>query len=84
LHLQPAQNVYFPSEKANTELKTWGETRNLLDVALLILKSATFRQESRGGHYRIDFPHPDTVWQVHTLVQKNHISKSSPTETELC
>ncbi|MGB3207032.1 MAG: L-aspartate oxidase, partial [Crinalium sp.] len=59
------------------------ETRNLLDVAFLILKSAAFRQESRGGHYRLDFPTSDALWQVHTLVQKNHLSKSTPTETEL-
>jgi len=83
LHLQPAENVYFPLENANTELKTWGETRNLLDVAFLILKSAAFRQESRGGHYRLDFPQSDALWQVHTLVEKNHLSKSTPTATEL-
>jgi L-aspartate oxidase len=45
------------------------ETRNLLDVAELILKSAAFRQESRGGHYRSDFPEPDANWRVHTLVR---------------
>jgi len=50
-------------------LRDWGELRNLLDVAALILHSAHFRQESRGGHFRQDYPqsHPD--WQVHTVVQ---------------
>lgn len=44
-----------------------GESRNLLDVAALILRSAAFRQESRGGHYRRDFPDRRPDWQVHTL-----------------
>jgi L-aspartate oxidase len=35
----------------------------------LILKSSLFRQESRGGHYREDYPQPNPDWQVHTLVQ---------------
>ena len=58
-------------------VRLWAETRNLLDVAELILKSAAFRQESRGGHYRSDFPLPDPRWQVHTLVQANHWQRSA-------
>lgn len=50
-------------------LRIWAETRNLLDVARLILRSAHFRTESRGGHYRLDYPDTDSAWQVHTLVQ---------------
>jgi L-aspartate oxidase len=52
-------------------LRTWAETRNLLDVGALILRSALFRTESRGGHYRTDHPQTDSAWQVHTLVQRN-------------
>ena len=51
------------------QLRLWAETRNLLDVAYLILTSAAFRKESRGGHYRLDYPQSDPNWQVHTLVQ---------------
>lgn len=32
------------------------ETRNILEVARLIARSAQARQESRGAHYRSDFP----------------------------
>ena len=32
---------------------------NLLDVALLTTKAALMRRESRGGHYRQDFPNRD-------------------------
>jgi L-aspartate oxidase len=48
-------------------LQLWGETWNLLDIAYLILKSALFRTESRGGHFRTDHPSSDTL-AYHTLV----------------
>ncbi|MFQ3626946.1 MAG: FAD-binding protein, partial [Cyanobacteriota bacterium] len=52
------------------QVRIWGETRNLLDVAYLLVKSAAFRTESRGGHYRLDYPHPNDIdWQTHTLIQ---------------
>lgn len=78
LSLQPPEGATFnlPGE-ADKHLQLWTETQNLLDVALLILKSAAFRSESRGGHYRIDFPETDPNWQVHTLVQEHRYWKSS-------
>ncbi|MEO0349652.1 MAG: L-aspartate oxidase [Cyanobacteria bacterium P01_A01_bin.15] len=50
-------------------LRLWTETRNLLTVATLVIKSALFRTESRGGHYRSDYPKTAPDWQVHTLIQ---------------
>jgi L-aspartate oxidase len=44
----------------------------LLDIGYLILKSAVFRTESRGGHYRLDYPQTDSNWAVHTVVTGNH------------
>jgi L-aspartate oxidase len=54
---------------AQQQLKTCAETLNLLDIAYLILKSSLFRTESRGGHYRTDYPDTSPNWQVHTLVK---------------
>jgi L-aspartate oxidase len=40
-----------------------GEARNLLTIARLVTAAALARRESRGGHYRSDFPAPDPAWQ---------------------
>ncbi|MBW4494662.1 MAG: L-aspartate oxidase [Oscillatoria princeps RMCB-10] len=77
LSLQPNEPVKFALPDAGTVLRIWGETRNLLDVAYLILKSAAFRTESRGGHYRADFPNPEPSWLAHTLVQQENWWKSA-------
>ncbi|MBW4556535.1 MAG: L-aspartate oxidase [Trichormus sp. ATA11-4-KO1] len=76
LSLRPHEPVSFDTPDVERQLRLWAETRNLLDVADLILKSAAFRTESRGGHYRLDYPEPDPNWQVHTLVQKYQWWKS--------
>ncbi len=77
MSLPPAQAANFNLlPNAQRQLCLWAETRNLLDVAYLILKSAAFRTESRGGHYRTDYPHSDPSWQVHTLVQQEKWYKS--------
>ncbi|MFM7578632.1 MAG: hypothetical protein ACKO5Q_17085, partial [Microcystaceae cyanobacterium] len=67
--IQPGQTLCLTTPLAEGQLRGWSETRNLLDIAYLILKSALFREESRGGHYRLDFPTTRPEWQVHTLVQ---------------
>jgi succinate dehydrogenase/fumarate reductase flavoprotein subunit len=40
-------------------LRAWCELRSLCDTALLSLTAALHRRESRGAHYRADFPVPD-------------------------
>ncbi|WP_390903771.1 L-aspartate oxidase [Trichothermofontia sichuanensis] len=66
--LQPAESVAL-AVGAGEVVRLWAEVGNLLDVAYLLLKSALFRTESRGGHYRVDFPKTDPSWQVHTIIQ---------------
>ena len=39
------------------------EEINMLDTALLIVESALLRRESRGGHFRSDFPKPKNKWR---------------------
>ncbi len=45
------------------------EDRNLLDVAAAMAASARFREESRGSHYRTDFPRSDDRFRGHTLLE---------------
>jgi len=45
------------------------EFQNMLDVAKLITEAAIIRTESRGAHYREDFPERDDVnWRKHVLI----------------
>ena len=46
--------------------------RNLVTVARLVARAALRREESRGGHYRQDFPaHDDIHWKVHLADQRH-------------
>ena len=53
----------------NTDVLFALEVGLMLDVAEAIVASALFRTESRGAHYRTDFPdRNDDDWLKHTLV----------------
>ena len=63
--------VQDSSKEYNTDLIYALETRNLLEVAEVIALSALRREESRGSHYRVDYPNRDDEnWLKHTLVRK--------------
>jgi L-aspartate oxidase len=47
------------------------ELRNMHTVARLIAQSALARHESRGGHYRSDFPAKDEAFQKHSVVSRD-------------
>ncbi len=80
LPISQAMHQLQPGQSTSTDinLRLWAETENLLDIAHLILKSALYRTESRGGHYRLDYLDPELTWQVHTLVQNGVWSQSHP------
>ncbi|TAH34881.1 MAG: L-aspartate oxidase [Planctomycetota bacterium] len=42
------------------------EAVNMVQVAYLVARAALFREESRGTHFRTDYPHSDEAWRVHT------------------
>jgi L-aspartate oxidase len=46
------------------EVDQW-ELYNMVQVASCIIDAALQREESRGVHYRSDFPEPDDKWQRH-------------------
>ncbi|MGB3299678.1 MAG: L-aspartate oxidase [Phormidesmis sp.] len=77
LNLQPGETTELPDSVTADHVRLWGEVRNLLAIASLILKSALFRTESRGGHYRSDYPNSDKQWLLHTIVEGDALSKSA-------
>lgn len=49
------------------------EFANLLTCAMLTTRAALMREESRGGHYREDFPERnDFVWLKHTVFNREN------------
>ncbi len=50
-----------PSDRPSHELA------NLLLAGRLVTEGALARRESRGAHYRTDFPHPDDAWRRHII-----------------
>ena len=75
LALSPNQHIKFNSKNVESQLKLYAETLSLVDIGYLILKSAAFRQESRGGHYRLDYPHTLEEWKLHTLIKGESIKR---------
>ncbi len=56
----------------NTDLQAAVETMNLLDFALFAVQAGLNRTESRGAHYRLDYPkRDDENWLKHTLVLRD-------------
>ena len=45
------------------------EVVNMVQVGLAISHAAQFRQESRGTHYRRDFPEQDAHWRRHSVLK---------------
>ncbi|WP_457563770.1 L-aspartate oxidase [Caminibacter pacificus] len=43
------------------------ECLNALDIAKVLAKSALYREESRGAHFRMDYPESDHAFLHHTL-----------------
>ncbi|HEY0385336.1 MAG TPA: hypothetical protein VGC64_04965, partial [Pyrinomonadaceae bacterium] len=53
-------------------------SRNFLTVATLIARAAQWRTESRGAHYRTDFPaRDDEHWRVHSVIREGAQISSS-------
>ncbi len=53
-------------------------SKNLITVARLIILSALYRKESRGGHYREDFPTDNPDYLFHIVQQSGHKIKTVP------
>jgi succinate dehydrogenase / fumarate reductase, flavoprotein subunit len=55
----------------NSELTSYLELGSLLNIGELVVMAAQARMESRGAHYRTDFPERnDSQWSRHTIVSE--------------
>ena len=57
----------------NTELLNAIEVINMVEICILIVKSAILRRESRGAHFRSDFPETNDAWKRSIIINKNKI-----------
>lgn len=57
-------SLFQPSDRPTYELN------NMVLTARLMTEAALLRQESRGAHFRTDFPEPSPEWQKHIVFKK--------------
>jgi L-aspartate oxidase len=70
-------------KEAVAQLAAWGafleapqdrasyEIRNLILTARMVTEAALCRRESRGAHYRRDYPDKDSSWQKHIIYSRS-------------
>ena len=57
----------------NTDLVTALEVINMVEICILTVKSAILRRESRGAHFRSDFPESKDEWKKSIIINKKEI-----------
>lgn len=62
--------VKLTSRQRNKELQDALELINMLKTARLFIKAALIRKESRGAHYRSDYPERSEKWQKNIILKK--------------
>lgn len=55
----------------NMELVNGLEVINMIEIAILTVKAAILRRESRGAHFREDFPESNDSWKKSIVLNKN-------------
>ncbi|MBT8365909.1 MAG: hypothetical protein KJP23_14530, partial [Deltaproteobacteria bacterium] len=63
------------SLRMNQELVQHWELDNLLCISMIITRAALNRKESRGAHYREDFPERSDEYNHHTLISMKEFDK---------
>lgn len=72
--LARAQDYFADMAKAlkayDMQTKEQMELFGMIQTGSLICLAASMRQESRGGHYRSDYPQTSELWRKHLTLQK--------------
>jgi L-aspartate oxidase len=63
-----SKRAYLAHNEAKTVMEI--EVRNMLTVGGLIAQAASGRQESRGGHFRLDYPETQASWCKHVSLKR--------------
>ena len=65
-----ADNLRAPSNRIdyNPGWQLCPEVKNMLTVSLMVARAALLREESRGGHSRLDHPAYSDYWGEHNIV----------------
>lgn len=66
--LQRAIREFEQISKSNLS----NSSRNFVTLAMLVARAALWREESRGGHFRSDFPERRDEWRVHSIQRAGH------------
>ncbi|WP_165423770.1 L-aspartate oxidase [Ktedonosporobacter rubrisoli] len=69
---QQAQDLYAENTQ---QLQASLEIQDMLRVAEVIVESALERKESRGAHYRSDYPQMDPAWEKNIYIKQNSDGK---------
>ncbi len=75
---QEARNL---TASSSAELQGCLEVQDMLQVAQVITLAALVRTESRGAHYRSDYPQMDTAWEKNIRIKKDSAGKLVTRET---
>lgn len=78
LHHAPGERALALDPGGATALAAAHDLLQRLSVAESLLEAALFRQESRGGHYRLDAPARAPFWQCHSLQERGQRIQTEP------
>lgn len=69
----PAMGIDDNSQIYNTNKIEFLEFENMLYLSKKVIESALHREESRGAHFRSDFPDEKGAYKKHTILDKNGV-----------
>jgi len=74
MHARASEIAVNPNRPLNLEWQAALDVQNLIEVADLIARAANTREESRGSHYRSDFPNIDNEnWLRNVYLMRNPV-----------
>ena len=65
--LEEIKNEFFELNEGESKLKEKLECLNAFDISKVLIDSSLYREESRGAHFRLDYPESDHAFLHHTL-----------------